>query len=47
MFSLKNLTPTFLVSYDKTFKEKWSFNISAGGNQFRQKQDYTQTVALN
>ncbi|WP_415192306.1 SusC/RagA family TonB-linked outer membrane protein, partial [Psychroserpens sp.] len=35
----------FLVSYDKTFKEKWSFNISAGGNQFRQKQDYTQTVA--
>jgi TonB-linked SusC/RagA family outer membrane protein len=35
----------FLVSYDKNFKEKWNFNISAGGNQFRQKQDYTQTVA--
>jgi TonB-linked SusC/RagA family outer membrane protein len=35
----------FLVTYDKNFKEKWSFNISAGGNQFRQKQDYTQTVA--
>jgi len=35
----------FLVSYDKTFKEKWNVNISAGGNQFRQKQDFTQTVA--
>src|SRR5690606_15647919 len=35
----------FLLSYDKTFKEKWNINISAGGNQFRQKQEYTQTVA--
>ncbi|MGK0253524.1 MAG: TonB-linked SusC/RagA family outer membrane protein [Mariniflexile sp.] len=35
----------FLVSYEKTFNEKWNINISGGGNQFRQKQDYTQTVA--
>ncbi|MDL5512106.1 SusC/RagA family TonB-linked outer membrane protein [Arenibacter sp. M-2] len=35
----------FLLSYDKTFNEKWNLNISAGGNQFRQKQEYTQTVA--
>ena len=35
----------FLLTYDKTFNEKWNVNISAGGNQFRQKQDYTQTVA--
>ena len=35
----------FLVSYDNTFNDKWNINISAGGNQFRQRQDYTQTVA--
>ena len=35
----------FLVSYDKTFNEKWNVNISAGGNQFRQMQEYKQTVA--
>jgi outer membrane receptor protein involved in Fe transport len=35
----------FLVSYDKTFNDKWHFNFSVGGNQFRQRQDYTQTVA--
>ncbi|HEA23490.1 MAG TPA: SusC/RagA family TonB-linked outer membrane protein [Pricia antarctica] len=35
----------FLVSYDKTFKEKFNLNVSIGGNQLRQKQDYNQTVA--
>ncbi|MEH6679831.1 MAG: SusC/RagA family TonB-linked outer membrane protein [Sediminicola sp.] len=35
----------FLASYDKTFNDKWNFNFSVGGNQFRQRQDYTQTVA--
>ncbi len=35
----------FLVSYDKTFNDKWNINVSVGGNQFRQKQNYTQTVA--
>ncbi len=35
----------FLISYDNTFNDKWNINISAGGNQLRQKQDYTQTVA--
>ena len=35
----------FLVSYDKTFNEKFNFNVSIGGNQLRQKQDYNQTVA--
>ncbi|MFD2100481.1 SusC/RagA family TonB-linked outer membrane protein [Flagellimonas iocasae] len=35
----------FLISYDNTFNEKWNINISGGGNQLRQSQDYTQTVA--
>ncbi len=35
----------FLLSYDKTFKEKFNLNISVGGNHLRQKQDYNQTVA--
>ncbi len=35
----------FLVSYDKTFNEKFNINISAGGNQMRRNQDYKQTVA--
>jgi len=35
----------FLLSYDKTFNEKWNINISAGGNQLRQKQDFNKTVA--
>lgn len=35
----------FLLSYDKTFNEKWNINISAGGNQLRQKQDFTKSVA--
>lgn len=35
----------FLLSYDKTFNEKFNINVSGGGNQFRQNQDYTQTVA--
>ncbi|RNL80733.1 SusC/RagA family TonB-linked outer membrane protein [Sinomicrobium pectinilyticum] len=35
----------FLLSYNKTLSDKWSINISAGGNQLRQKQDYKQTVA--
>ncbi len=35
----------FLLSYDKTFNEKWNINISAGGNQLRQNQDFTKNVA--
>lgn len=35
----------FLISYDKTFKDKWNVNISAGGNQLRQKQDFSKSVA--
>lgn len=35
----------FLLSYDKTFKEKFNFNLSVGANQLRRKQDYNQTVA--
>lgn len=35
----------FLASYDKELSEKFKINISVGGNQFRQRQDYTQTVA--
>ncbi|WP_321826607.1 SusC/RagA family TonB-linked outer membrane protein [Maribacter dokdonensis] len=35
----------FLLSYDKTFGEKFNLNISAGGNQLRQKQDFTKSVA--
>lgn len=35
----------FLVSYDKEVSEKFKVNISLGGNQFRQRQEYTQTVA--
>lgn len=35
----------FLLSYDKTFNDKWNVNISAGGNQLRQGQDFTKSVA--
>tara|TARA_R110002051_G_scaffold64139_3_gene116808 strand:+ start:4487 stop:7666 length:3180 start_codon:yes stop_codon:yes gene_type:complete len=35
----------FLLSYDKTFGEKFNLNVSAGGNQLRQKQDFTKSVA--
>lgn len=35
----------FLLSYDKNFGEKFNLNISAGGNQLRQKQDFTKSVA--
>ncbi len=35
----------FLLSYDKTFSEKWNINISGGGNQLRQKQDFTKSVS--
>lgn len=35
----------FLATYDKNIQDKWNLNISVGGNEFRQKQDYTQTVA--
>lgn len=35
----------FLFSYDKTFSKKWNINISVGGNEFRQKQDFQKTVA--
>ena len=35
----------FLLSYDKTFNEKWNVNISGGGNLLRQKQDFTKSVA--
>ncbi len=35
----------FLLSYDKTFNEKWNVNISGGGNILRQKQDFTKSVA--
>ncbi len=35
----------FLLSFDKTFNEKWNVNISAGGNQLRQGQDFTKSVA--
>ncbi len=35
----------FLLSFDKTFKEKFNLNLSLGGNHLRQKQDYNQTVA--
>ena len=35
----------FLVSYNKDVAQKWNLNLSVGGNMFRQKQDYTQTVA--
>jgi TonB-linked SusC/RagA family outer membrane protein len=35
----------FLFSYDKTFGEKFNINVSAGGNQLRQKQDFTKSVA--
>ncbi len=35
----------FLLSYDKTFKEKFNVNISFGGNHLRQKQNFNQTVA--
>lgn len=35
----------FLLSYNKTFNEKWNVNISGGGNILRQKQDFTKSVA--
>ncbi len=35
----------FLLSYDKTFKEKFNVNLSFGGNHLMQRQDYKQTVA--
>ncbi len=35
----------FLASYDKDLSEKFKINISVGGNQFRQKQDFTKTIA--
>lgn len=35
----------FLLSYDKTVKEKFNINLSVGANQLRRKQDYNQTVA--
>jgi len=35
----------FLLSYDKTFGEKFNLNVSAGGNQLRQRQDFTKSVA--
>lgn len=35
----------FLFSYTNTFKEKWGVNLSVGGNQMRQMQDFKQTVA--
>ena len=35
----------FLLSYDKTFKDKFNVNFSVGANHLRQKQDYNQTVA--
>ncbi|WP_036152308.1 SusC/RagA family TonB-linked outer membrane protein [Maribacter forsetii] len=35
----------FLLSYDKDFGEKFNLNVSAGGNQLRQKQDFTKSVA--
>ncbi len=41
----EEINTDFLLSYDKTFDEKWNFNISAGGNQLRQRQDFTKSVA--
>lgn len=35
----------FLLSYDKDFGEKFNINISGGGNQLRQSQDFTKSVA--
>ncbi len=35
----------FLLSYDKTFKDKFNINFSVGGNHLSQTQDYNQTVA--
>lgn len=35
----------FLLSYDKNLGEKFKLNVSAGGNQLRQKQDFTKSVA--
>ena len=35
----------FLLSYDKKIGEKFNLNVSAGGNQLRQKQDFTKSVA--
>tara|TARA_R110000765_G_scaffold89215_3_gene170362 strand:+ start:2658 stop:5837 length:3180 start_codon:yes stop_codon:yes gene_type:complete len=34
-----------LLSYDKNLGEKFKLNVSAGGNQLRQKQDFTKSVA--
>lgn len=41
----EEINTDFLVSYDNTFNDKWNVNISIGGNQLRQRQDYQQTVA--
>ncbi|AUP80559.1 SusC/RagA family TonB-linked outer membrane protein [Flavivirga eckloniae] len=35
----------FLITYNNKFNDIWGVTVSAGGNQFRQKQDFTQTVA--
>ncbi|WP_209401403.1 SusC/RagA family TonB-linked outer membrane protein [Pseudozobellia sp. WGM2] len=35
----------FLLTYDNTFNEKWNINLSVGGNQLRQKQDFKKSVA--
>ncbi|WP_053991538.1 SusC/RagA family TonB-linked outer membrane protein [Mangrovimonas sp. TPBH4] len=41
----EEINSDFLLSYNKTFNDKWDFSLSAGGNQMKQKQDYQQTVA--
>lgn len=35
----------FLLTYDNTFNEKWNVNLSVGGNQLRQRQDFKKSVA--
>jgi len=35
----------FLASYNKDISEKFKIEVSVGGNQFRQKQEYTSTIA--
>ncbi|MCG8389883.1 MAG: SusC/RagA family TonB-linked outer membrane protein [Cytophagales bacterium] len=35
----------FLLSYNKTINDSWSFSLSAGGNHMRQENDFTRTVA--
>ncbi|WP_456865468.1 SusC/RagA family TonB-linked outer membrane protein [Galbibacter sp. BG1] len=41
----EEINTDFLLSYDKTFNEKWNVNFSVGANQLRQNQEYDQTVA--